>query len=105
MSKLVEDLENVGAQLRAENALLKSQLLCFVNMKNDAEQLMFYTGLSVDMLISLWSFLKPSPGNALSAKSTAAKADGRLNYPGAGRKHASMEDQLLVTYANPSGTN
>ena len=92
------ELENIVAALTAENALLRSQVLRFENVKNDPTQLMFLTGLTLPIWNALWSFLKASPKNVLSAKSAATEVEGRVRFPGAGRKPVlSMEDQLFMT--------
>ena len=86
------------AQAALENDLLKSQVFRYANIKSDSAQMLFLTGLSKDMWHALWTYLKPSRENVLSAKSAAAEAAGRTNAPGAGRKPIlDLEDQLLVT--------
>ena len=67
----VVDLESVVSKLKAENNILRSQVFHFVNVRKDFSQLIFFTGLDLDMWQALWNFLKPSPGNVVSAKSAA----------------------------------
>ena len=70
--------------LKAENALLKSQVFRYCNIKADAAELLFLTGLTFETWDALWKFLKATPANIQSAKSATSEAEGRYNCPGAG---------------------
>ena len=73
-------------------------MLRFASFKNDAAELMSFTTLYVEIGTSLWSSVKSSPDNVLSAKAAATIADGKVNCPRTGRMHIlTMEDQLLTT--------
>ena len=93
----ITELEELVAQLRAENDLLESQVYRFENVKKDDKQLRFCTGLSSTMWTNLWDFLQPSPANMLSSRSAATESQGRQRSVGAGVRSAlSLEDQLLL---------
>ena len=80
----------------AESEVLRRQIFCFSNIKDNSSELMFLTGLDTDMWNALWKYLKPSPETVLSVRS-AAKED-RLRCPGAGRKPTlNLEDEMLLT--------
>ena len=77
---------------------MKYQGFRFRNAKTDPDQLMYMTGLTLQIWNTLWEFLEPSLEDVLSAKSAAIEERGRINFSGAGRKPAlSQEDQLLMT--------
>ena len=96
--KRIAHLEEANASLRGNLDVLKSQVFRYENIKEDRRQLLFLTGLTPEMRFALWSFIKPSRENIISAKSAASEARGRVNTAGAGRKSVlSLEDELLMT--------
>ena len=96
--KRIAHLEEANASLRGNLDVLKSQVFRYENIKEDRRQLLFLTGLTPEMWFALWSFIKPSRENIISAKSAASEARGRVNTAGAGRKSVlSLEDELLMT--------
>ena len=86
------------ARLKAENALLQRQIFRFSNVKEDSAQLLFLTGISIDIWDLLWKFLKATRETVLSVKCAAKEAEGSLNCPRAGHKPSlTLEDELLLT--------
>ena len=77
---------------------LSKQLLRFATLKNENEQLPYYTGLSRQYWDALCAYLQLSVENVLSMKSADFEERGRLICPGSGRKSSpSLEDELLLT--------
>ena len=88
----IAELTSTVVTLRAENSLLRSQLLRFENV---VRQLLFFTGLELSMWSALWTFMKPV-GGILSGR--VDTSEYRLNNYGGGRKDKlSLEDQLMMT--------
>ena len=58
----IAELTSTVVTLRAENSLLRSQLLRFENVVKDSRQLLFFTGLELSMWSALWTFVKPVGG-------------------------------------------
>ena len=84
--------------LRKEVALLPKQLSRFENLKEDGKAFQCNTGLIVRAWNALWTILKPTSENILSAKSVTTETTDRQNRPSAGRKLSlSLENQLLLT--------
>lgn len=83
--------------LKTDMTKLKSQLFRYANVKEDAAQLEFLTGLSPEIWDSVWAVLKPSDGMQ-SQKSAAKELEGRQLAPGGGRKpELSLEDEMMMT--------
>ena len=59
----IADLRKVVESLRAENSLLQSQILRFMNIFKESNRLEFYTGLDSEQWTVVWAFLKPSCEN------------------------------------------
>ena len=90
--------------LRKEVTLLPRQLFRFENLKEDSNAFQFNSGLTVRAWDALWTILKPSPENVLSAKSAATEADGRLHCHGQGWKPTlDLEDELAHSDAPSFG--
>ena len=90
----IADLRKVVESLRAENSLLQSQILRFMNIFKASNRLEFFTGLDSEQWTVVWAFLKPSRENVRSAKSAAKDEEGRQRKDSAGVKCTlSLEDQ------------
>ena len=73
----IADLRKVIESLRAENSLLQSQILRFMNIFWDSNRLEFFTGLDSEQWTAVWAFFKPSRENVRSAKYVAKDEEGR----------------------------
>ena len=95
----IAEQKNEVERLKAEVSALKRQVRRFSNIIDaDDGQLYFYTGLTKEYWQVLWDDLKLSQENRLSQKVAFKENSGRVNMPGAGRKHRlSLEDEMLMT--------
>lgn len=94
----ISALEKEVSSLKAEVQLVRSQLIRYINIKEDPVQMKFMTGLTPALWDVLWSYLKPSTANVISARTAEREhTSGRLIAQGSGRRSkVSLEDQLLM---------